>query len=234
MENGISVIMISYLSDYKNSRKYPKEKFIRAVNSFINQTHEKKELIIVSDGCEITNQLYLEHFDNHDNIYLIRAPKQKSNWPGRLRECARTLANYEWITYLDSDDMILNSHLSRINDEVNKLEKDESILFNKRIMFPIVDFPSEEYYRITGIQPISLESYKAEGKKFAFSKCVYCRGTWQISHKNNILVKWTNSDNRGEDSEFIENIKKQYKFAEYEGYYIICHYLYGENVIWEI
>jgi len=231
MENGISVIMISYLSDYKNSRKYPKEKFIRAVNSFINQTHEKKELIIVSDGCEITNQLYLEHFDNYDNIYLIRAPKQKSNWPGRLRECARTLANYEWITYLDTDDMFIQNHLSLINDKINNLNNEVDVLLNSKKILPLMKDTHDDYYKMIGI---SKEEVQKMTTKWFFTKVKAFVGTWQIVHKNSIDIRWNSSNSRGEDTEFITEMSKRYKFDTFEGGYIICHYLYGENVIWEI
>ena len=80
-EIGISVIMPSYLGEYPGSRSNPKEKFIRAVESFRLQDHSKKELIIVSDGCEITNSIYFERWLNDKNISLIRVEKQKG-WPG--------------------------------------------------------------------------------------------------------------------------------------------------------
>jgi glycosyltransferase involved in cell wall biosynthesis len=186
MENGISVIMISYLSDYQNSRKYPKEKFIRAVNSFLNQTHEKKELIIVSDGCEITNQLYFEHFDKHNNIYLIRAPKQKSNWPGKLRECARTLANYEWITYLDSDDMFIQNHLFLINDKINSLNEEMEVILNYKKILPLIKDGHDDYYNVIGVNK---EEVKRMTNKWFFTKVKSFTGTWQVVHKNSMKIK---------------------------------------------
>jgi len=61
-EIGISVIMPSYLGKYEGSRINADQKFIRAVESFQQQTLQNKELIIVSDGCEITNRIYRELF----------------------------------------------------------------------------------------------------------------------------------------------------------------------------
>jgi len=37
---------------------------MKAVKSFIKQTYDDKELIIISDGCNITNKLYDENFSN--------------------------------------------------------------------------------------------------------------------------------------------------------------------------
>jgi len=231
MENGISVIMISYLSDYHNSRKYPKEKFIRAVTSFINQTHQKKELIIVSDGCQITNDVYDQMFKDRSDIQLVKVEKQKSKWPGKLRECGRSMAKYDWITYLDSDDMILSGHLSEINSHINNIN---SVIFNKRIMFPLIKDAVSEYFNVTGLSQENLDEFLDSGKSFAYSKCAHCRGTWQITHKSDIEVRWNDSDLRGEDSQFIEDCKKKYDFIEYDGYYVICHYVHKGNVIWEI
>jgi len=54
----VTVIMASYLQDYSGSAKNREKKFIRAVKSFKNQTYENKELIIVSDGCIKTIELF--------------------------------------------------------------------------------------------------------------------------------------------------------------------------------
>lgn len=57
---GISVIMPSYLGEYPGSRKDPDKKFIRAVESFKDQTLAQKELIIVSDGCARSPTNYIK------------------------------------------------------------------------------------------------------------------------------------------------------------------------------
>jgi glycosyltransferase involved in cell wall biosynthesis len=52
-----SVIMASFLGDYPNAASNRDKKLIRAVNSFINQSYENKELVIVSDGCTKTYEI---------------------------------------------------------------------------------------------------------------------------------------------------------------------------------
>ena len=68
----ISVIMASWLGA---KRPHLDKKFVRAVNSFLKQTHEDKELIIVSDGCQITNKLYEEHYKMNPIVTLFKSQK---------------------------------------------------------------------------------------------------------------------------------------------------------------
>ena len=64
----LSIIMQSFLKDYPGARSDPERKFIRAVYSVISQTNQNWELVIVSDGCSITEKLYNDYFREYDNI----------------------------------------------------------------------------------------------------------------------------------------------------------------------
>ena len=231
MEVGISVIMMSYLSDYKNSRKNPEEKFIRAVESFLLQSHSKKELIIISDGCEITNRIYHEKFSDKEIITLVRVEKQKNKWPGRLREIGRCLSNYEWVCYLDTDDMFHREHLSIINNEINNLEDNELVLMNEKKILPVLNDASDIYYTITGIKKEELGNFKAN---WTFSKEKYFFATWQIVHKNELSVKWSDSNTEGEDTDFINKICQSNSVKKFSGGYMICHHTFQGIKIWDI
>jgi glycosyltransferase involved in cell wall biosynthesis len=65
-DKKVSVIMASYLGDYPGRATNPEQKFIRAVKSFLTQTYENKELIIVADGCDTTERLYQYNFSDID------------------------------------------------------------------------------------------------------------------------------------------------------------------------
>ena len=68
----VSVIMASYLLPYPGSASNRDKKFVRAVNSFKKQIYQNKELIIVSDGCPLTVDLYNKFFANDENIKIIQ------------------------------------------------------------------------------------------------------------------------------------------------------------------
>lgn len=109
----VSVIMPSYLGEYPGAAKNRDKKFVRAVNSFINQTYQDKELIIVADGCTLTYELYMQHFSSHDNIKITMIPKQPP-YSGEMRNEGLRMATGDLITYLDSDDVAGPKHIETI------------------------------------------------------------------------------------------------------------------------
>lgn len=112
----VSVIMASYLGNYAGRTTNPEQKFIRAVKSFVSQTYENKELIIVADGCYTTEKLYREHFAAYDNIKFVIIPKQPI-YGGEIRNAGLNVASGEIISYLDNDDVLGKNHLEIIMGE---------------------------------------------------------------------------------------------------------------------
>lgn len=242
-EIGISVVMISYLKEYEGSRKDADKKFIRAVESFKKQTHNKKELIIVSDGCEITDDLYFKNWKNDPIIKLIRCEKQKSVWPGTLREVGRSLATYDWIHYLDTDDYDMSNHLQIINDAIIKREENVTVLFNTHYIFPLPEDPNTLMLAYVGLE---LEKYLEirnrmeiiDGHRMTIVKAMGHNGTWQIVHHRNVPHRWENCEHMGEDKYFIERLKSTEKWSEFKGSHIHAHNtssFTGKRItIWEI
>lgn len=117
----ISVIMASHLSNRIPGASNKPIKFLRSVKSFLNQTHQEKELIIISDGCEITNKLYEENFKDINNIKHIYIPKQPP-YSNMMRNVGLSVASGDIICYLDADDVIGKRHLEIINEQfdINK------------------------------------------------------------------------------------------------------------------
>ena len=196
MSKKYSVIMMSYLGDYPNAASQRELKFIRAVNSFLSQTYENKELIIVSDGCVKTVGLYTLLYKEYENIKIISREKQKERYPGILRQVGIENAAGERILYLDSDDYISKDHIQNIHDNF-KDEWDYALGYIKLLEHK---HRGEDKFR-GSLNPLDYDWFAG---RFGIGSTNYCTGI--LYHKRDIVPQWTSSKN--EDHVFIEEIKK--------------------------
>ena len=127
-----SVIMPSYLGDFKGAANYRVEKFYRAIDSLNNQTFKDYELIIVSDGCNLTNTLCKPL--TYPSVRVISIAKQPT-FSGVPRNQGIEAALGEFILYLDTDDYLDNTHLESISSALGNYDWvyfDDYILLNKK------------------------------------------------------------------------------------------------------
>jgi len=238
---GISVIMPSYLNAYDGSRIESDIKFIRAVESFRAQTLEYKELIIVSDGCDITNKIYEDNWKTDPVIHLIKCEKSLAPWPGKLREVGRAFAKYNWISYLDTDDYILKVHLHKIEQAILKKKHNTTVLLNSHYAMPMVEEPNnlmlaycgmtrEEYNKTTETCTI----YESLNIRVALAKAMGHNGTYQLVHHKDVPHRWENSQTIGEDKDLINRMKSTEQWEEFKGLYLICHLNNPHGNVWEI
>lgn len=198
--------MASFLNMPNKTNQGPK--FVRAVKSFLNQTYQDKELIIVADGCELTMKLYHENFTSYDNIQIIPIPKQRP-YSGEMRNVAFDYANGEIITYLDSDDCLGKNHIQIISDQFDT-NKWDFVYYNDYLIL------NKEFTK-------------------TFTRVVEPRwgsiGTSSISHKNPKLIKnvdkirW--SSGYSHDFIFVMKLNSlglKFKKLEKNPEYICCHY----------
>lgn len=203
MKIALSVIMPSFLGEYDGCASDRENKFIRAVHSFLENSLEEKELIIIGDNCEITERLIKEHFKNERNdgkIIFHQFRKKQKLFSGSLRSKGIELASGEYICYLDSDDLIGKNHLSSIYSQVKSQDLDWAY-FN--------DYLNTDAGLIT--KKVDLEKDSI--------------GTSSIIHKYNKRLNWDKCDGYGHDFKFIERLIKwsSKKDKIYGGTYIICH-----------
>jgi len=132
----ISVICASYLENYPgNTCENKDKKFIRAVNSFLNQSYTgEKELIIVGDGCQKTKEIYESNWLSNKEIKYFGSPKQPM-YAGGIRDIGIKIADGNIICYLDNDDVFGKTHLetivSQFTDEVDWVYYDDYMVLNK-------------------------------------------------------------------------------------------------------
>ena len=151
------------LEDFPGGAKNRKEKFIRAVQSVIDQTYKKWELIIIADGCNETINVYQQNYSIFDNIRCFYISKQQM-FAGVLRNIGIQKAVNQYIIYLDSDDYFGAEHLENISTQ---LETDW-VYFDNIYKRPDGDWISETKL-ITGSATTST-----------------------ICHKRGLKAKWTN------------------------------------------
>ena len=77
-----TVVIPSYLGDYRTAAADRDKKIVRAVNSVLSQTFQDFEIIVIADGCEKTVEIMSGFKDKRIRTFLM--PKQPV-WTGRLR-----------------------------------------------------------------------------------------------------------------------------------------------------
>ena len=203
MKVDLSVIMPSFLGEYDGCASDREDKFIRAVHSFLENSLYDKELIVVGDNCSITENVLNEYFKHELNIGRIKFhqfKKKQKLFSGSLRSKGIELASGDYISYLDTDDILGKGHLFSIYNQVKSNDLDWAY-FN--------DFINSEAGLI---------------KKNVELKKDYI-GTSSIIHRKDKKINWDKCDGYGHDFKFIERLIKWSNKNEkiYGGTYIICH-----------
>lgn len=215
----ITVVMASYLGPYPGSRRNPEAKFIRAVQSFLDQSLKESELIIVADGCKITERLYFSQFGDSNRIrFFMRA--RGTGWPGEHRQFAIEHAKYEMITYLDSDDMLGPNRLAKLV----KSMQSRPLLLDSIYTAPLNSLSIRScFHKIKDFNYGGLDWTEYSGPHGL-------KGTYQICHRKETFgVKWKTTGARGEDTNFINSLVSAMpnhsgqNFNVPIGEYLICH-----------
>lgn len=102
----ISVVMASYLGEYRNAAKNREQKIRRAVESVLKQTIPV-ELVVVADGCQKTVEIMTKHYEGKFSGYLI---EHRTLWAGTPRNTGIDKAKGEIICYMDVDDYMDKNH----------------------------------------------------------------------------------------------------------------------------
>lgn len=122
--NNFSVIIPTY-----NSAKYIKNTLI----SVVNQTYLNYEIIVIDDGSnDNTVEIISNFFKNLNNI-SFKLLEQKNSGAGSARNNGINNAKYDWIAFLDSDDLWNFNKLSVINDFLNKNKNYNFLCHNEYI-----------------------------------------------------------------------------------------------------
>ena len=101
----ISIVLTSY-----NYEQYISE----CIKSVIDQTFTDWELIIIDDGSKDNSINIIKEFCSKDErIKLFTHPKNENKGLQKTLEYGINLANNEWITLLESDDILSCDYLEK-------------------------------------------------------------------------------------------------------------------------
>lgn len=120
-------IIIPYYNTYKLTRELLKV--------LTKQLTEEIEVILVDDGC---NEKRLDEYKDIKIIHL----KENSGNASVPRNIGLNIAKGNYITFIDSDDMISNNYINKI---LNKINKDPDIIF--------ISWKSKKSYIVMGKKP---------------------------------------------------------------------------------
>lgn len=118
INSSIAIVIPVY-----NVKKFLNETLL----SVKNQLSQPDEVIIIDDGSTDGSSKLLENFNKLRHWKIIRTP---NNGLGLTRNYGRSIAQSEYIYFLDADDIIKNNLILRIREIINNYNKPDMILFS--------------------------------------------------------------------------------------------------------
>ena len=136
-EPKFSIIMASY-----NYAKF----IAQAIESVINQTYKNWELIIVDDASDDNSlEIIRSYCQNDSRIKLYYHSKNKGL--SKTLQLGINKASYDWIAFLESDDMFCPDYLEKKAEIISK-EPNVSFIFNDFNAIGNVAFGEESHHKI--------------------------------------------------------------------------------------
>ena len=189
-----SIILPSLLADYPGSATGKDQKLMRAIQSVLKQTYQNFELIVVADGCSLTEFIVHKHFTDK-RVHLAKV-ERKELWSNKARNGGLACAKGKYIIYIDNDDKWGPDHLRIINEQ---LTEEDWVYYND--------------WRWNGKEFIERE--------IDITLYGHC-GTSNICHAARLGLKWEKAG-YGHDYLFIQQLRKfEGKKIDTPEYYV-CH-----------
>jgi glycosyltransferase involved in cell wall biosynthesis len=197
---SVSVIMPVFLGEYEGCATDRESKFSRAVECFLNNKYNNKELVIVSDACDISEKIYNEKYKKYDCIVFHKMPDKQPLFSGILRSKGLELASGQLIMYLDSDDIIGMNH---INSVVCGME---DFRYDWCYYNDYIKTDNSTHRRSVILEHGSI-------------------GTSSIAHMKQLNLDWSGCDGYGHDWMFVKKLMKSTgNYGKVFGTeYFVCH-----------
>lgn len=177
---------------------YNKEKAIRStLESVLCQSYPHFEIIVVDDGSTDSGPALVLSM-KEGRIRLIR---QENGGPGSARNLGISQAKYEWVVFLDADDLMLPGALDTFASHLDDHPEADMIVGN----FEMEDQDRIWTYHDKPLPPIVTNNYKA----WFMKELMPCAGTYAC--KKHLLVKHPYKEElrRSEDTEVLFNVFRE-------------------------
>jgi glycosyltransferase involved in cell wall biosynthesis len=181
---------------------YNKELSIsNTIQSVLNQTFQDYEIVIVNDGST-DNSLEVVKQINDSRIRIINKP---NGGVSSARNRGIKESNFEWIAFLDGDDLWMENHLEILKDMIEAHPTDK--VFTTSFVFSDNKFVSEKGNSFSCTR---VENY-CKASLSHFNKTIMCTSVVCVHKKvfDNVVAFNTNYI-RGEDVDLWIRISKVY------------------------
>lgn len=200
----ISVICPSFLGPYAGAAPDRNKLFIRAVESFLRQSHPDKELVCISDGCLATIDILEKKYNKELSAGLIKLVKMPRHplFTGVVRQAGIDVASGVVVCNLDTDDVLLPHHLNSI-----------AVSWNKNTQWAY-------WNHLTKPDELNIEAYYTDVKPELGSI-----GNGNIAWHRGLGVTWNNCDGKHDNQLFIKQLIGMHYPPQkiYGAGYVICH-----------
>ena len=187
--------LVSVIIPVYNVEKYLKD----SLESIIIQTYHKLEIILIDDGStDGSGRICDEYASKDDRIIVVH---QKNGGVSKARNLGLSLAQGEYITFVDGDDTIDPSYISLMYQEIKKDNIDIVRLSWER---------GGVNYTYNDVR------YNSDGKcvirEDSFNNLKLCANIWGL-FENNPNIRFNEELKNGEDSLFVieQFVKSKHK-----------------------
>ncbi|EGR4280468.1 glycosyltransferase family 2 protein [Vibrio cholerae] len=157
----LSIIVPMY-----NSEDY----IVSCIMSYIRQSSTDVELIIIDDGSTDEGySLVLSVFEKEINSGLIIIHKQENLGVSIARNNGINISRGKFITFLDSDDILLDGYINNIINAIDKYEPDI-------IEFGFKQFEDENF--LFGLDSVFVHGNFGVNSLRSIQNDIYCRSMW--------------------------------------------------------
>ncbi len=200
----VSIITPCFLGEYEGSASNKILKFNRAIQSFLRQTYENKEIIIVADGCHQTLDFVANNYAHEKNIKTFFIEKQEL-FSGNVRDLGLKAAEGAIVAYLDADDLLKENHIEAVVNGFKNNPECDWVYFDDHMKF----------FELNHLP------YEKRNSELTYGSV----GTSNIAHRNYPEISWSFCSGYGHDFTFVSSLMANYKdYKKIDGCgYVVCH-----------